>query len=90
MKPFRWNEEKNSQLQMERGIRFEAALNAILEGKTLDIIDHPNQYKYPNQRIFILEINQYVYLVPFVEDEQEIFLKTMIPSRKMNKKYLGK
>ena len=90
MKPFRWNEEKNSQLQIERGIRFEAALNAILEGKTLDIIDHPNQDKYPNQRIFILEINQYVYLVPFVEDEQEIFLKTMIPSRKMNKKYLGK
>jgi hypothetical protein len=55
----------------------------------LDIIQHPNLEKYPSQRIFILEIDHYVYLVPFVENEQEIFLKTIIPSRKMKKKYLG-
>ncbi len=55
----------------------------------LDTIEHPNKKKYQNQRIFIVEINDYAYLVPFVEDERIIFLKTIIPSRKMTKKYLG-
>jgi hypothetical protein len=68
---------------------FEVVLSAIEEGKILDIVDHPNQEKYPNQRMFIIEINQYVYVVPFVENEQEIFLKTIIPNRKMKRKYLG-
>jgi hypothetical protein len=62
---------------------------AIISDKLLDVIDHPNQEKYPNQRIFIVEINHYVYLVPFVENDQEFFLKTVIPSRKMTKQYLG-
>ncbi|MEY2978521.1 MAG: hypothetical protein RLZZ435_2660 [Cyanobacteriota bacterium] len=61
-----------------------------IEGnKLLDIIQHPNQEKYPNQRIFIVEIDRYIYLVPFIENETELFLKTIIPSRKMTKKYLG-
>jgi hypothetical protein len=89
MKPFRWSAEKNSQLQAERKISFELAVLAIAEGQVLDVIEHPNQDKYPLQRIFIIVINQYVYLVPFVESDDEIFLKTMIPSRKMKKKYLG-
>jgi hypothetical protein len=55
----------------------------------LDVIEHPNQAKYPSQRIFILALDEYVYLVPFVENEQEIFLKTIIPSRKMKQQYLG-
>lgn len=88
-KPFRWNAEKNSQLQDDRGISFETAVLAIAEGRVLDVIEHPNQEKYPSQRIFIIEINQYVYLVPFVESDEDIFLKTMIPSRKLKKKYLG-
>ncbi|MGA0198549.1 MAG: toxin, partial [Prochlorotrichaceae cyanobacterium] len=59
-----------------------------IEGnKLLDIIQHPNQEKYPNQRIFIVEIDRYIYLVPFIENETELFLKTIIPSRKMTKKY---
>lgn len=89
IKSFRWNTEKNNQLQAERGISFEVAVSAIAEGKVLDVIEHPNQERYPSQRIFIIEINQYVYLVPFVESNEEIFLKTIIPSRKLKKKYLG-
>jgi len=89
MKPFRWNLEKNQQLQIEREINFKTIVSAITGGKLLDTIQHPNQEKYPNQRIFIVEIERYVYLVPFVEDEAEFFLKTIIPSRKMTKQYLG-
>lgn len=72
-----------------RGIGFELAIEAIQQGNVLDIIEHPNQEKYPGQRIFILEIDRYVYMLPFVENEREIFLKTIIPSRKLKKKYLG-
>lgn len=89
MKPYRWNADKNQQLQAERGVSFEQALQAITGEKLLDIIQHPNQEKYPSQRIFIIELNQYVYLVPFVETEDEIFLKTIIPSRKLKRQYLG-
>jgi len=88
-KPFRWNLEKNTQLKAERGISFETVSQDIKDGKALDIIEHPNQEKYPSQKIFILKIARYVYLVPFVESDDEIFLKTIIPSRKMKKKYLG-
>lgn len=68
---------------------FEQALQAIQQDQLLDIIQHPNSERYPNQKIFILNMNQYVYLVPFVESENEIFLKTMIPSRKLKRQYLG-
>lgn len=88
-KVFRWNPDKNTQLLVERGVGFEEVLQAINNGKLLDIISHPNPEKYPSQQVFVIEINQYVYLVPFVENEQEIFLKTIIPSRKMKKLYLG-
>jgi uncharacterized DUF497 family protein len=88
-KLIRWNEDKNNLLQIERGLGFEVVSSAIEEGRILDILDHPNQEKYPNQRLFIIEINQYAYVIPFVENEQEVFLKTIIPSRKMTKKYLG-
>lgn len=89
LKPFRWNVDKNSQLQQERQINFETIVSAITGGKLLDTIEHPNQERYPNQRIYIVEIDRYVYLVPFVEDDSEFFLKTIIPSRKMTKQYLG-
>ena len=88
-KPFCWNQEKNEQLQTERKINFETVISSIEEGNLVDIIQHPNQEKYPNQRIFIVEINRYVYLVPFVESDTEFFLKTIIPSRKLKKQYLG-
>ena len=85
MKYFDWNSEKNEKLIRERGVSFEMCLVKI-EGK--DILDVLDNINYPNQKIFVLEIDNYVYLVPFVENEDEIFLKTIIPSRKFTKKYL--
>lgn len=55
----------------------------------LDDIEHPNKAKYPNQRVFVVEVDEYAYLVPYVESDNEIFLKTVIPSRKATKQYLG-
>jgi len=89
MKPFNWNREKNQQLQQQRGITFDNIIQAIEQGNLLDVIKHYNSDKYPSQKIFIVKIDNYVYLVPFVENDLEIFLKTIIPSRKMTKIYLG-
>jgi len=88
MSHFAWNSEKNAQLVRERGISFERVIYHIERNEILDVVKHPNSSKYPNQRIFILDIGNYAYLVPFVETESEIFLKTIIPSRKATKKYL--
>jgi len=74
---------------MEQKISFEVVISSIEEGNLIDTIQHPNQEKYPNQRIFVIEIDRYVYLIPFVESDTEFFLKTIIPSRKMKKQYLG-
>lgn len=90
MKYFDWNKDKNELLKSERGVSFEDAIEAIIEGNVLEKADHSNKKKYPNQKIYILEIERYVYLVPFVEDNEKIFLKTIIPSRKATKKYLIK
>jgi len=89
MKLLDWSIEKNEELKTERGVTFEDVVFCMTHGGLLDTIEHPNKKKYQNQRIFIVEINDYAYLVPFVEDERIIFLKTIIPSRKMTKKYLG-
>ena len=88
MKHFAWNSEKNAQLIEERGISFERVIFHIERGGILDVIKHPNSSKYPNQRMFILNIGNYAYLVPFVESENEFLLKTIIPSRKATRKYL--
>ena len=89
MKYFDWNVGKNEELRKERRITFEEVVFSLMHGGLLDTIEHPNREKYPNQRIFILNIEDYAYLAPFVETEKCIFLKTIIPSRKMTKKYLG-
>ena len=88
MKHFAWNSEKNAQLIEKRGISFERVLSHIERDEILDVIRHPNSSKYPNQRMFILNIGNYAYLVPFVESKTEFFLKTIIPSRKATRKYL--
>jgi len=88
MKSFRWNLEKNTQLIKERGVSFERVLYHLERKEILDIIEHPNPSRYPNQKMFIVGIEKYAYLVPFVESETEIFLKTIIPSRKATKKYI--
>ena len=86
---FEFSSEKNQTLIKERGISFEDAISALDNGKLLDIITHPNEVKYPNQKIYIIELNGYVYLVPFVRKNKEIvFLKTIFPSRKLTKQYL--
>ena len=89
MKYFSWNNEKNKLLKAERNISFEEVVFQIEKKRILDIVEHPNQEKYKEQKIFIISIHNYAYLVPFVESEEEIFLKTIIPSRKATKKYLG-
>lgn len=88
MKYFSWNEEKNELLKEGREISFEDIVFYIEQGFLLDVLEHPNQEKYKGQKVFVVEIESYAYLVPFVEDEREIFLKTIIPSRKATKKYL--
>lgn len=90
VKYFDWNEAKNQKLKQEREVSFEDVLIAIEENQLLDIVEHPNQKKYSRQEIMIVKINQYVYLIPYVETEEKIFLKTIIPSRKATKKYLVK
>ena len=88
LKAYTWNNAKNDQLKQERNISFEKALFHIANGDVLDIVEHPNQERYQGQRIFVIQIDEYVWLVPFVESDEEIFLKTVIPSRKATKKYL--
>ncbi len=85
---FAWNSKKNEELIKERGISFERVVQHIEKEGFLDVIKHPNTSKYPNQRMYIIEIDNYAYLVPFVENDNEIFLKTIIPSRKATRKYL--
>lgn len=82
MKYFDWDEEKNKILKKERGISFEIIISQIELGKLLAITNHPNISRYGGQKIFVVEYENYAYLVPFVEDEEKVFLKTIIPSRK--------
>ncbi len=88
MKPFRWCPEKNEALQADRGVSFESVVVAIETGGLLDILAHPNPEKYPRQRILVVAADNYAYLVPFVEDRDYYFLKTIIPSRKATRDYL--
>ena len=88
MKPLRWSTEKSEALKVDPGASFESAVVAIETGGLLDILAHPNQAKYPRQRILVVAADNYAYLVPFVEDEDYFFLKTIIPSRKATRDYL--
>jgi uncharacterized DUF497 family protein len=88
MKQINWNAEKNQLLMSERGVSFEDVLFALQAGRLLDDLVHPNNEKFPNQRMFVVEIDEYAWLVPYVENEDEIFLKSVIPSRKATRHYL--
>ena len=85
---FTWNSEKDEGLKRERGVTFGVAVFYIERGDLLDILEHPNQERYPGQRIFVVNIDGSAYLVPFVESETELFRKTVIPSRKATDTYL--
>jgi uncharacterized DUF497 family protein len=90
MKLFDWNDKKNEWLKNERNVSFEEIIYHIAHDGLLDTIEHPNQGEYPGQRMLIVNVEGYACLVPFVEDgEGLLFLKTIIPSRKMTKRYLG-
>jgi len=87
MKSIAWNPGKNEQLKKERGVCFEDVVFHMQAGDILDTLDHPNQERYPDQQIHVIAIEDYIYLVPFIESEEEVFLKTIIPSRKATKEY---
>jgi len=87
MKTFNWNIQKNIWLKENRKITFEEVILAIAQHRIKEVYEHPNQVKYPGQKIFEVEINNYVYLIPFIESEDALFLKTIIPSRKATKKF---
>jgi len=89
MKSINWNTEKSLVLKASRGICFEDVVFYIERGEILDDYLHPNQQAYPGQRIMVIAFDDYAYLVPYVEDEEELFLKTIIPSRKAIQRYLG-
>ncbi|PPD34255.1 MAG: toxin [Methylomonas sp.] len=88
MRPFRWNHDKNELLKKERDISFEEIVLAIEADGLLDELRHPNPEKYPNQFILVVALNGYIYLVPYVEEANYFFLKTVIPSRKATRYYL--
>jgi uncharacterized DUF497 family protein len=86
---YNWDKEKSLLLKKTRGISFEQIVIHIEQGNLVDIIEHPNGEKYNHQKILIINIDNYIYTIPFVENQNERFLKTIMPSRKFTKKYLG-
>jgi uncharacterized DUF497 family protein len=90
MKPFRWNPPKSEQLRERHGLGFEQIVVAIESGAVLATMPHPNRARYPRQRIMIVRIDDYAFLVPFVQDEDHVFLKTIIPSRKATRDFIDK
>lgn len=90
MSIYTFSPEKNLKPIEERNISFEEIIAAIEDNQLLDILEHPNQEKYVDQKIYVICVKEYVYLVPFVvEVDGNIFLKTIIPSRKAKKKYIS-
>jgi uncharacterized DUF497 family protein len=89
MKQYAWDAKKNELLKKERGVSFEDVVFHIGAGDEVDVLAHPNKEGYPNQKVSVVLIEGYAYLVPFVESETELFLKTIIPSRKATKRYTG-
>jgi len=89
MKYYDWSDEKNELLKKLRGVSFEQVVLAIVSGDLIDRVKHPNPEKYTNQRVLLVKIEDYIYSVPYVEDDEKIFLKTIIPNSKATKKHLG-
>ncbi len=87
-KPIRWNVEKNLELKATRDVSFEEILSAIEQGGLMLTLEHPNQKRYPNQRIWVVSFRGYAHMVPFVETDDEVFLKTIMPSRKATKQFM--
>ena len=88
MNVFRWDNEKNEMLRKNRGVCFEQVVVLMERGDVLDAIEHSNQDRYPGQKIAIIRIDDYAYLVPYIEKSEALILKTIIPSRKATNKYV--
>ena len=88
MKVFRWDNEKNELLKNIRGVCFEQVVILLEREDIVETVEHPNQDRYPGQKIATVRIEDYVYLVPYVHKSDEIFLKTILPSRKATNKYM--
>jgi len=89
MELYSWDPDKNERLKVERGISFEEIVLHIERGDVLKVFEHPNKERYPNQQVLVVNVNNYAYLVPFVESERGRFLKTIIPSRKATRDFIG-
>jgi uncharacterized DUF497 family protein len=89
VKRFVWDEEKNKVLREERGVSFEMVLQAMADGLLLDILEHPNKEKYGTQKLYVVEIDRYAYIVPFESRGEEIILKTIFPSRRYTRLYIS-
>lgn len=85
---FQFDRDKDAKLREERGVSFEQVISILQENKMLDILEHPNKKKYSHQKVYVVELNNYIYLVPFVKNGNVIFLKTIIPNRKATRIYL--
>ncbi len=85
---FDWDNDKNEELKRERGISFEKILFLILNDRILDIVEHPNRTKYADQRLYVINVDDYAYIVPFEDRKGVRFLKTIFPSRRYTRKYL--
>lgn len=90
MKEFRFDLKKNKWLKLERNVDFNDVIDALKKEKLIKVIDHPNKKRYPKQRMFLVEISRYIYVAPFVEESDYIFLKTIYKSHKYTRKYLKK
>lgn len=88
MKTIRFSQEKDELLRKTRQIGFKEIINALKNNKALKVIENPNKKKFPNQRLLLININKYVFVVPYVENRREIFLKTIYPSKKYTKKFI--
>ena len=84
---YEWNPEKNEWLKKERGISFEEIVFHLSQGDIWKIADHPNQKKYPNQKLYFVNVEEYIFIVPHIIEDDYIFLKTIIPSRKATKDF---
>ena len=85
---YEWNSDKNEKLKRERNISFEQIVFHLFHGDIWKTADHPDQVNYPGQRIYFVVVEEYIYMVPFVTEDEYVFLKTIIPSRKATRDYL--
>lgn len=86
---YRWNEDKNSILKATRGYSFEDVVKIMSKEGVVDHYKHPLNEKYPNQYIYVVSLDGYIHFIPYVIDGDDIFLKNIIPSRKLHKHYKG-